>query len=1233
MDVVYLANEAGASLPLCENPIGPKAESVPVHTEYTASLNITKTANISGPVGSGEQIKYEIMICNTGDVNVTDVKVYDDLLDGSPFTIPGTLVPGQCENVTDFLIYAVTDNDLCNGSIVNVAKASAYDYCCNTITATDAGPMILTDFDASFEINKTANVSVATVGEVIGYTVIVNNTGNVTIQQLKLEDDITGEIWNVSPLAQGENETLYTSYTVKQPDLGSPITNTLFATSYVGPCGPVDVYESVEATVETDYTADLVVTKTADYGPCPANPAGPGTNITYKINVTNTGDVNLTSVRITDPMLGLNGYLLTNLLEPGRSVEATFYLRVNESELCEPINNTVVANATVLFDRLDVFLNKNQDAEYVNDTDSWCVPTSYDAHLSIEKIANRTEAGFNDVIGYDITVRNIGNVNITNLSIEDDLTQPGNWNVPLLAPGENTTVHATYTVTQEDVEKGLIKNTAKVVGLGPCGPVDPTNASRVVNVTRGFLIEVNKTALQKTVKRGETIDYLIQVRSGTGLTLHNVVIKDVFNRLVEFVSASPMPDADGIWRLPKVVLKGDGSWVTVITLKVKVPEAQDFEFGMDQGVVGEGFVRVANDYSTSFESYTIKNCVYVTSEEAGDSVFSDCESVAVSYDPGTELSTREHGSGLYESEEQVEMRTENKSISMDKDMAATDKSTTLGLYNNRIVEYSSKWTEEANAKNRVTGASMSEQYRYATSIDRESRMFLDKNESVMEIDSEFDGMGHIGFLKMPSDSSTPQTTLLFEAREDYTGSFKILEKVDEYGSSVKSEKATSGVGLAAVDKRVKDCQRSYESGTGVYDSEELIETNTNYIAKDISLVQAPMNQSLTGDVSIDASQKWKEGMYSKTPETSYIGEEYTSITSLDTETVALGLNEMDTEAEFSGKARYRAVLRDEVDFDEQYEGDYSVERRILFTGVPKYDRPHLNVTKTLDGIAEETIIGAKDTTLAGESREKVIKVVTYTITIENDGNRALGPVYVRDLFPPKAAFVSASVRPMDLTETYANWTLTHLAIGDVSTIVLNLDVTEHAPDELVNRVEVCGGYGDEWVCAYNFSAMEIDWLTCCLNETVSVTKTAEIDQENPNVVWYRVDIKNWADVTRVATVTDSLPAGMVLLDTTVPFASYEKNTIVWNIVENGPYETATIAYRVEAQRAGRFTNSVEVDARSVDGPVVQPVYANSVIDVGVVEECETTSCTEWQPPNWDFEYVGYTADLSCEELT
>ncbi|MDF0589895.1 hypothetical protein, partial [Candidatus Methanocrinis natronophilus] len=68
---------------------------------------------------------------------------------------------------------------------------------------------------------------------------------------------------------------------------------------------------------------------------------------------------------------------------------------------------------------------------------------------------------------------------------------------------------------------------------------------------------------------------------------------------------------------------------------------------------------------------------------------------------------------------------------------------------------------------------------------------------------------------------------------------------------------------------------------------------------------------------------------------------------------------------------------------------------------------------------------------------------------------------------------------------------------------------------------------------------------------------------------------------------------------------------------------------------GRFTNTVEVDARSVDGTVVQPVHATCVIDVGVVEdECGPTGCGIWQPPNWQFQHAGYQPDvMNCELLT
>jgi len=1103
-------------------------------------IEVVKTANY-GPdpdtpvLNPGTNISYWINVTNTGEVNLTDVKVTDLKLGLNDETFSTDLGVGFSVNKTYY--YIVDDSDMCN-NIDNTVMVNATNSCDDAVVSDTDGWSIPTDITQSFDIIKTPNVTAPVhVGDVIGYTIVVTNTGNVNATLVNVTDVLTSlshptsleTKWTLLKLAPGENTTLQTNYTVVLADIPGSINNIATVTSFVGPCGGLDINEWDSKTIPTDYTANITVTKTANYGPCPDNPAGLGTNITYTINVTNTGEVNLTNVKITDIMLGLDGDSIPGLdvLEPGKSKEATFYHEVTAPELCGEIINTVEVNATVDVDLVSGF-GLNQD-EYVSDTDTWCVPT-----------------------------------------------------------------------------------------------ICPTE------------FDVRKIALNKTVQRCDEITYLIQIRSDFD-TLENVTVKDVFDKDVEFISASPEPDDDGIWRFAKVNVTSlpadetDSDWKTLITLTVKVPDKQDFEYDMAQGVTGEGFVNVKNDYSTTYKSYVITNCIELTTDTIPGQVFKDCVSVTVTIDPGTELSTREHGSGTYESEELVAVRTENKSISMDKDMAATYSSTTLGLYNNRTVTYSSRWTEEANAKNRVTGTSLSEQYRYATTIDRESSFFLDENESVMNIDSEFDGMGHIGFLKMETNSSTYHDTPTAEIREDYVGSFKVLEHADEYGSGVSYEKTTTGSGFVVGDRRVGESQRSYESGTGTYDSEEIIETATNYIAKDISLVYAPMNQSLTDDVSISASQKWKEGMYSTTPQTSYIGEEFTSLDYLDKETIAKGINEMNTEASFEGRARFRALLESSnqseplVDFDEQYDGDYSIERNVLFTGVPKYDKPHLNVTKTLDSLVEEDD--------GDEERE----VATYTITIENDGNEGLEPVHVTDYFPPGASFIDSSLRPDEVTDTFANWTLTHLNIGDVAAITLRLDVTSYHPDELVNTVVVCGDYDNEneTVCARNYSALEIDWLTCCPSGPVSVTTTAELDEENENVVRYSVEIRNAEDVTRVATVTDWLPDGMELIDSSIPFASYDGGVVVWNLIDIEPLGTETIEFSALAPGDGRFTNTVEVDPRSVDGPVVQPVSASCVIDVGIVEdECGSVSCDSWQPPNWEFEHYGYGSDeTSCEDLS
>ncbi len=499
-------------------------------------------------------------------------------------------------------------------------------------------------------------------------------------------------------------------------------------------------------------------------------------------------------------------------------------------------------------------------------------------------------------------------------------------------------------------------------------------------------------------------------------------------------------------------------------------------------------------------------------------------------------------------------------------------------------------------RNSATGTAMKESYLRGDSLDREAKMGIDGNGTEMEVESTFDGTASLGVYKMSSPNGTPQEVPAFEAREDYSGSFRISERVDDYGSAVASDRSVSGTGFVVVDRKVADGQRSFESGTGTYQSEEQINTYTNYISKSVSLAHRPTSFAIGDGLAENLSLKWSEGVYSKRAGESYIGEEYSSLDRLDKTTVARGLSEMETEAEFSGRARYRVISEDGIDMDEQYEGDYSLQRDLQLASASGYRQPHLKVTK------EGTLVYEDERTLA-----------EYVITLENDGGRTLEPVLVRDLFPPGSVFIRSNYRPT-LTSSGANWSLTHISPGDLFTLELVLDVTNFRGDELVNRVEAFGGNGEEWVSAANFSALEIGWLSCCSADGVSVAKTGEVDEMVPNHVLYRLEVKNLGSGTKVATVTDRLPDGMRLIDSSPNFATYEDGVVTWNLIDLGPGKAETIVYQAEVLWSGRFVNLVEVDPRSVDGPSLRPVYAKAVVEV---EEFEGERPRPgWQPPAW-----------------
>jgi uncharacterized repeat protein (TIGR01451 family) len=105
--------------------------------------------------------------------------------------------------------------------------------------------------------------------------------------------------------------------------------------------------------------------------------------------------------------------------------------------------------------------------------------------------------------------------------------------------------------------------------------------------------------------------------------------------------------------------------------------------------------------------------------------------------------------------------------------------------------------------------------------------------------------------------------------------------------------------------------------------------------------------------------------------------------------------------------------------------------------------------------------------------------INYTISILNDGNRTLGPIYLTDLFPAGMNFFDASAQPSEevlLDADHANWTFTSLPIGRSLTLYLRLMryVVLESP---VNWVFVKAGHNGTWITANNSTLSNFNWLT------------------------------------------------------------------------------------------------------------------------------------------------------------
>ncbi len=294
-------------------------------------------------------------------------------------------------------------------------------------------------------IDKTADKSTANIGDVINYTITVENTGDLTLTNVRVQDGKLGIDETIDSLAPGATAEVTGTYgPVTEDDLPGPIHNVATATSNETP-DPVD--DEWDVTLITGPAIQVV--KTAD-----KSIAMVGEPIKYTYVVTNLGDVTLTDVTVTDDMLG-SITLGSTTLATGASTSGVATYIVVVGDLPGPLPATLVNVATAS--------GKPPVGPNVTDDDDASVlvvePEAPPALLSIEKTGDVGPLSVGDTIKYTIKVINSGDAVLTNVVVNDAKLGIIDLNIGDLDPGDTYEITASYGPLEES-DVGFVDNTA-----------------------------------------------------------------------------------------------------------------------------------------------------------------------------------------------------------------------------------------------------------------------------------------------------------------------------------------------------------------------------------------------------------------------------------------------------------------------------------------------------------------------------------------------------------------------------------------------------------------------------------------------------------------------------------------------------------------------------------------------------------------------------------------------------
>ncbi|NCT18678.1 MAG: T9SS type B sorting domain-containing protein, partial [Flavobacteriia bacterium] len=274
----------------------------------------------------------------------------------------------------------------------------------------------------------------------------------------------------------------------------------------------------------------------------------------------NTGNVTLSNVNVTDPLVGLSAITFVggdtnndgNLdITEVWSYTATYAVTQDDIDAGQVSNQATATAEDPNGDEVS-----DLSGTSVENDDPTIVELCQEAQIAIVKTGVFDGGGdcaaVGDMISYTFSVSNQGNVLLSNIALSDPLFESPNPIVPIdyisgdtnndgiLDITEVWIYSAAYTITQEDIDAGEVVNQAFVEATDSDGiPVSDISGTAIDNdiPTIVDLCQEMGIALEKvgvfddndgngSAQIGETITYAFTVYNTGSVTLYNITIQD-----------------------------------------------------------------------------------------------------------------------------------------------------------------------------------------------------------------------------------------------------------------------------------------------------------------------------------------------------------------------------------------------------------------------------------------------------------------------------------------------------------------------------------------------------------------------------------------------------------------------------------------------------------------------------------------------------------------------------------